>query len=127
MLDATRLFVAGAGWVGGTRELRGDRLLRGPFLLRFRGEAAGADQAVSSRLRWMPTSPRALPAHRVGDCGASVPALGDVRGAAEPAHQLCPGPSDPPGVPVELGRLTGEAVPRHAAGPFSRGRDPGTQ
>ena len=53
---------------------------------------------------------RCLAAHRVGDGGAHVAALGDVPGVAEAAHQLRPGPRDAAGVPAELGRLAGEAV-----------------
>ena len=51
-----------------------------------------------------------LAAHRVGDGGALVAALGDVAGVAEAAHQLRPGARDAAGVPADLGRLGGEAV-----------------
>ena len=60
---------------------------------------------------WMPSQPLGcLAAHRVGDGGAHVAALGDVAGVAEAAHQLRPGLRDAAGVPAELGRLAGEAV-----------------
>ena len=52
-----------------------------------------------------------LAAHRVGDGGALVAALGDVAGVAEAAHQLRPRLRDAAGVPADLGRLGGEAVP----------------
>ena len=59
----------------------------------------------------MPTRPsRCLAAHRVGDGGAHVAALGDVAGVAEAAHQLRPRLRDAADVPAELGRLAGEAV-----------------
>ena len=51
-----------------------------------------------------------LAAHRVGDGGAHVAALGDVAGVAEAVHQLRPGLRDAADVPAELGRLAGEAV-----------------
>ena len=51
-----------------------------------------------------------LAAHRVGDGGADVAALGDVAGVAKAAHQLCPRLSDAADVPAELRRLAGEAV-----------------
>jgi hypothetical protein len=51
-----------------------------------------------------------LAAHRVGDGGAHVAALGDVAGVAETAHQLRAGAGDPADVPADLGRLGGEAV-----------------
>ena len=51
-----------------------------------------------------------LAAHRVGDGGAHVAALGDVAGVAEAVHQLRPRLRDAAGVPAELGRLAGEAV-----------------
>jgi hypothetical protein len=51
-----------------------------------------------------------LAAHRVGDGGANVAALGDVARVAEAVHQLRPGTRDAAGVPAELGRLAGEAV-----------------
>ena len=55
---------------------------------------------------------RRLAAHRVGDAGAHVAALGHVAGVAEAAHQLGPGPRRPAQVPADLGRLAGEPVPR---------------
>ena len=51
-----------------------------------------------------------LAAHRVGDVGAHVAALGDVARVAESAHQLRPRACDAVGVPAELGRLAREAV-----------------
>ena len=51
-----------------------------------------------------------LAAHRVGDAGAHVAALGDVAGVAEAAHELGPGPCGPAQVPADLDRLAGEAV-----------------
>ena len=51
-----------------------------------------------------------LAAHRVGDGGAHVAALGDVAGVAESGHQLPPRLRDAAGVPAELGRLGREAV-----------------
>ena len=51
-----------------------------------------------------------LAAHRVGDAGAHVAALGHVAGVAETAHELGPGPCGPDQVPADLGRLGGEAV-----------------
>ena len=53
---------------------------------------------------------RCLAAHRVGDGGAHVAALGDVAGVAQAVHQLRPGPGDTADVPAELGRLRGQAV-----------------
>jgi hypothetical protein len=54
-----------------------------------------------------------LAAHRVGDAGAHVAALGDIVAIAETAHQLSPGPCGPEQVPADLGRLGGEAVTGH--------------
>ena len=54
-----------------------------------------------------------LAAHRVGDGGAHVAALGDVAGVAEAVHQLRPRLRDAAGVPAELGRLAREAVAGH--------------
>ena len=54
-----------------------------------------------------------LAAHRVGDAGAHVAALGDIAAIAETAHQLGPGPCGPQQVPADLGRLGGEAVTGH--------------
>ena len=51
-----------------------------------------------------------LAAHRVGDEGAHVAALGDVARISEAVHQLRPGLRDAAGVPAELGGLAGEAV-----------------
>ena len=51
-----------------------------------------------------------LAAHRVGDEGAHVAALGDVAGVAEAVHQLRPRAGDAAGLPAELGRLAREAV-----------------
>ena len=51
-----------------------------------------------------------LAAHRVGDGGAHVAALGHVAGVAEAAHQLGPGSGDAADVPAGLGRLGGQAV-----------------
>jgi hypothetical protein len=51
-----------------------------------------------------------LAAHRVGDRGADVAALGDVPGVAEAVHQRRPGPRDAAGVPADLSGLAGEAV-----------------
>ena len=52
-----------------------------------------------------------LAAHRVGDGGALVAALGDVAGVAEAAHQLRPGARDAAGVPAGLDvGSRGEAV-----------------
>ena len=51
-----------------------------------------------------------LAAHRVGDGGAHVAALGDIAGVAEAVHQLRPGLRDAADVPAELGGLAGEAV-----------------
>ena len=51
-----------------------------------------------------------LAAHRVGDGGAHVAALGDVTGVAEAVHQLRPGARDAARVPADLSRLAGEAV-----------------
>ena len=51
-----------------------------------------------------------LAAHRVGDGGAHVAALGDVAGVAEAAHQLRPRLRHAAGVPADLGRRGGEAV-----------------
>ena len=56
---------------------------------------------------------RRLAAHRVGDAGAHVAALGDIAGIAETAHQLGPGARGPKQVPADLGRLGGEAVTGH--------------
>ena len=53
---------------------------------------------------------RCLAAHRVGDAGALVAALGDVAGVAEAAHQLRPRLRDAAGIPADLGGLAGEAV-----------------
>ena len=59
----------------------------------------------------MPAQPLGcLAAHRVGDGGALVAALGDVAGVAEATHQLRPGARDAAGVPADLGRLGGQAV-----------------
>jgi hypothetical protein len=59
----------------------------------------------------MPTSPLGcLPAHRVGDGGAYVAALGDITGVAEATHQLRPRLRDAADVPAEVGGLAGEAV-----------------
>ena len=52
-----------------------------------------------------------LAAHRVGDAGADVAALGHVAGVAEAAHELGPGPCRPAQVPADLDRLAGEPVP----------------
>ena len=53
-----------------------------------------------------------LAAHRVGDVGAHVAALGDVARVAEAVHELRPRACDAVGVPAELGRLAREAVAR---------------
>ena len=59
----------------------------------------------------MPTQPvGSLAAHRVGDGGAHVAALGDVARVAEAVHQLRPRACDAAGLPAELGRLAREAV-----------------
>ena len=55
--------------------------------------------------------PGCLAAHGVGDGGPLVTALSDVAGVAEPVHQLRPRLRDAAGVPADLGRLGGEAVP----------------
>jgi hypothetical protein len=47
-----------------------------------------------------------LAAHRVGDRGAHVAALGDVAGVAQAVRQLRPRLRDAAGVPADLGRLT---------------------
>ena len=49
-------------------------------------------------------------AHRVGDGGTDVAALGDVAGVTEPVHQLPPCRRDSGRAPADLGRLAGEAV-----------------
>jgi hypothetical protein len=54
-----------------------------------------------------------LAAHRVGNVGAQVAALGDVAGVAEAAHQLRPRVRDSAGVPADLGWFGGEAVQAH--------------
>ncbi len=51
-----------------------------------------------------------LAAHRVGDGGAHVAALGDVARVAEAVHQLRPRVRDAAVLPAELGRLAREAV-----------------
>jgi hypothetical protein len=51
-----------------------------------------------------------LAAHRVGDGGAHIPALGDIAAIAEAPHQLGPGAGGAAGVPADLRRLAGEAV-----------------
>ena len=62
----------------------------------------------------MPSEPVGrLAAHRVGDAGAHVAALGDVARVAEAAHQLGPRPRGAAGAPAELRRLAGEAVAGH--------------
>jgi hypothetical protein len=55
---------------------------------------------------------RRLAAHRVGDGGADVAALGDVARVAEAVHELVPGVGDAAVLPAEIGRLAGEAVAR---------------
>ena len=52
-----------------------------------------------------------LAAHRVGDAGAHVAALGHVAGVAESTHELGPGPCRPAQIPAHLDRLAGEPVP----------------
>jgi len=52
-----------------------------------------------------------LPAHRVGDDGAYVAALGDVAGVAQAGHELGPRLGEAGGVPTELGWRGREAVP----------------
>ena len=52
-----------------------------------------------------------LAAHRVGDACTHVPALGDIAGVTETAHQRRPRPRGPAQVPADLGRLAREAVP----------------
>ena len=52
-----------------------------------------------------------LAAHRVGDAGAHVAALGHVAGVAETAHELGPGACGPAEVPADLERLAGEPIP----------------
>ena len=59
-----------------------------------------ADQAVGC-----------LAAHRVGDAGTHVAALGDVAGVAETSHELGPGPCGAAQVPADLHRLAREPVP----------------
>ena len=49
-------------------------------------------------------------AHRVGDGGTNVPALGDVAGVTEPVHQFRPRRRNSGRAPADLGRLAGEAV-----------------
>ena len=59
----------------------------------------------------MPAQPLGcLAAHRVGNSGALVAALGDIAGVTEPAHQLRPHLRDAAGIPAGLGRLAGETV-----------------
>jgi hypothetical protein len=51
-----------------------------------------------------------LAAHRIGDAGAHVAALGDVALVAEPLHELCPGACRPAQVPADRRRLARQAV-----------------
>jgi len=44
-----------------------------------------------------------------GDDRAGVPAVGAVTVVAEAVHQLCPGASDPAGVPTRAGERAGKA------------------
>ena len=88
----------------------GDRVGRRAFLRRC-PSAGGTRQRRHEQVGVDAEQPLGcLAAHRVGDAGAHVAALGDVAGVAEAAHQLRPGPRDAAEVPAELGRLAGEAV-----------------
>ena len=53
-----------------------------------------------------------LAAHRVGDAGADVAALGDVPGVAETPHELGPGACGAAEAPADLERLAGEPISR---------------
>ena len=53
-----------------------------------------------------------LAAHRVGDAGTHVAALGHVAGVAETTHELGPGARGAAEVPADLERLAGEPISR---------------
>jgi hypothetical protein len=53
-----------------------------------------------------------LAAHRVGDGGAHIPALGDIAAIAEAPHQLGPGAGGARHGPAGAGQGSGERVPR---------------
>ncbi len=85
---------------------------RGAFLLGFRRQGVGS-QDRHEQVHVDADQPLGcLAAHRVGDGGAHVAALGDVAVIAEAAHQLRPRHRDAAGGPAELGRLAREAVAR---------------
>ena len=88
----------------------GDLRGRGAFLVGVRRHGAAQRRHEQVRVDADQALGR-LAAHRVGDAGAHVAALGHVAGVAETAHQLGPGPRGAAEIPADLGRLAGEPVP----------------
>jgi len=98
--------------VGGAGRLEGlDRGERGAFRGGAGGHARDTAQRLAQEVQVDAEQPGGcLAAHRVGDGGALVAALGHVPGVPEAVHQLRPGARDAAGVPAVLGRVGGEAV-----------------
>jgi hypothetical protein len=89
------------------RRERGERVVRRAFLLGLRRQLVLETDRRREHVDVDAEQPfGCLAAHRVGDEGAHVAALGDVAGVAEAVHQLRPGDSDVALVPAELPRLS---------------------